>query len=291
MLRPTLLAGLFALAPSCNVVVDEHELLLRYDAAADRLEFALVHRGIMAREPGKVRAALKDLQPRLDGHRAFGIGWPFEVDLDDLGGGLSREDEALLDQLRLLDRAVFEDERGRFSGFQHARLDGVAAAMVRLNELVDAWVLEDLLVEPGEAETPTGDEAYPHTRARLVEAARAGWDWIAFREGALVVRVPLDPREVGTLVLDLAPSLGEESLAGKQARELWRTVTEIRVDDGLLEATIAPDEDGILAWTLETNRAGEWDPALYELVLGSDRAHLFREEVTRASVRALLLRQ
>ena len=194
---------------------DAQEVVLRHDAAQDRIDMLLVYRGLYAERSNqgqdKVKKALDDLDlAKASGQFALWCNWPTAVDPT---ADHDAPSKALLAHVDVENGPLFTDPTGRLCSYQFVRIRSAKAFVQKLNTLLDA-ALQAALV--------TGMSGYgpahrfdADTRELLREFQRGGEKLLAVDGTRIELRLPCSPP-------DLAWVLGqiEEHMLRNVAREI-----------------------------------------------------------------------
>jgi hypothetical protein len=217
LLAALLLAGTCGTG-SC-VQFDGQSILVRHDAARDRLDVLLIYRDLHT--TGDPAQGLEQLEAIRAGQRTFALGsnFPLLFRLDEM-----TEDQrdpsrpatcALLDALvartTMRNGALWQDAQGRVCGSQLVRLEGAAQTVRDVNR-----ALHESLSRPGELERFAADWhlSDAESLARLHEAAAGHFTFAGLRGSALWFALPLSDAGFVSLKHELFDEW-EQAVAGR----------------------------------------------------------------------------
>ena len=188
--------------------VDAQDITIRHDAAADRIDILIVHRGLFAEggnssERDPLAKALRDLASvKSDGEVVFWNNWPLTFDL-------TREypapAKALLSHVDVENGALFTDPRGQLCGYQFVRIRGAKEFTRKLNLLLDVYV-QTLLVN-GAPGFGGSHEFDTDTRDLVREFQRAREPLLRLQPGRVEMRLPLSKKDHAWLMGQLEQRL------------------------------------------------------------------------------------
>ena len=243
---------------------DHQELRLAHDPEADVLEIHILYRNV--RPSGEDEGDREDYDEVvgriLKGERFFllpplfwDMDWEEQVsDLGRPGKELDEEDRMTLAFARCLsvvEARRFEDDRGRPCLLQKVRLAPASRSMQLINEGIRDGILQD--AESGERLEEDDPEFDLRTRRLWVEEARAGVDWVVWKERTLTFTMPVSPSGAARLIEELVHL--SRSGSGREALPLvsaiTRSLTSLEIRDDHLYLEFAPGEDGWLSFELD----------------------------------------
>ena len=249
-----LLAGLLAAVlagGSCSqgscVQFDGQSLLVRHDAARDRLDVLLIYRDLHT--TGDPAKGIEQLEAIRAGQRTFALGanFPALFMLDELAKEHRHADrpaasallDALVDRTAVRNGALWQDVQGRVCGSQLVRLDSISETLRTANRAI-----RESLSRPGELERFAADWhlSDAESLALLREAVAGDFTFAGLRGSALWFALPLS--DAGFVSMKRESFDGwERALTGRDARS--RTSEDQAVARALL-SVLALNE-----WSIE----------------------------------------
>ena len=259
-LLATVVAGGSCIQGSC-VQFDGQSLLVRHDAARDRLDALLIYRDLHT--TGDSAEGIAQLEAIRAGQRTFALGsnFPLLFKLDELASE-KRDNkpaaasliDSLVGRITVRNGSLWQDAQGRVCGSQLVRLEGVEETLLAVN-----GVFHETLSGPGGVERFAADWHLSDTEsiALLRKAATGRFTFAGLRGSAIWFALPVSDAGLVSLKRELFDTL-EQALAASN------TGSKASSEQAQAHATL--QALALNEWTLERS------PGFVTFVLGAPHA-------------------
>jgi hypothetical protein len=191
------------------VELDGQRICMRYDAAADRLEFLLFYDGIHDSGSDGDGNAAKQIREAMENGEFLLLDWPFHFERGKLAKQLNEEGKlegAERELARYLVKYVdvkpighYRDPEGRIGAAQAVTFRNASVMFRKINALLNRAIREE---EP--------EKEIARTVAKMVEGAGKGEQWIRLDGHSIVMEVPVHLPEWHVLKAKLAREIMKE---------------------------------------------------------------------------------